>query len=207
MLTASWNAVAKVWDLNKGTVLATVHHDAAVNAVAFGPNGKYFATASGDFKARVWRADSFELLTTLPHAGWVSSVAFSPDGDHVITGSTDTTATISSLSPDELSEQLCQILSRNLSASEWRSYIQLELTQYDLSCLSEPVHPSLLDVARENAEAANVDEAAKLYGRLLKISQKANQELDLDPTTPEVEQDPVALAKSIAEAAGDLQAD
>ncbi|MCS7073903.1 MAG: caspase family protein [Bacteroidia bacterium] len=67
-------------------------HKAAVNAVAFSPNGKLLATASSDRKIIVWNALTGEKIRELTgHTASVNSIDFSPDGKYLASGSSDKT--------------------------------------------------------------------------------------------------------------------
>jgi len=70
-------------------------HSYLVNDVAFGPDGKRFASASSDGTIRVWdAATGSELLTLQGHDDEIISVAFSPDGKRIVSGSKDETIKI-----------------------------------------------------------------------------------------------------------------
>ena len=61
-------------------------HKAAVNSVAFSPDGKQLVTASLDHDARIWNVTTGATVRVLEgHAGSVSSAAFSADGRWVVT--------------------------------------------------------------------------------------------------------------------------
>jgi WD40 repeat protein len=62
-----------------------------VNAVAFGPDGRWLATASQDMTARIWEISSGEQVQTLTHTGRVQAVAFSPDSRWLATSTGKTT--------------------------------------------------------------------------------------------------------------------
>lgn len=54
------------------------HDGAAVEGVAFSPDGRLLATAGDDNTARLWGAASGQLLHTLQHFGAVRDIVFQP---------------------------------------------------------------------------------------------------------------------------------
>jgi len=64
----------------------TFAHGGAVRAVAFGPDGRWLATASTDRTARLWDVAKGALLSSpIRHEKTVGAIAFSPDGRLVAT--------------------------------------------------------------------------------------------------------------------------
>jgi WD40 repeat protein len=94
IVTASWDATARVWDARTGAALATLSgHKAWVHSAAFNPDGTRVVTASWDKTARIWDAATGANLATLSgHTGPVNGAAFSPDGSRIVTASNDNTA-------------------------------------------------------------------------------------------------------------------
>jgi WD40 repeat protein len=75
-----------LWDLLQGKKIQTFHHEDWMGqgiAVAFSPDGKYFA--SGGKGAKLWdMATRQEIMTTDNNSAF--SIAFSPDGKHFLCG-------------------------------------------------------------------------------------------------------------------------
>jgi WD40 repeat protein len=94
IVTASWDATARVWDATTGAALTRlIGHKAWVHSAAFSPDGTRVVTASWDKTARIWDAATGAVLATLSgHTGPVNGAAFSPDGSRLVTASNDNTA-------------------------------------------------------------------------------------------------------------------
>jgi len=94
VLTGSWDATARLWDLQTGQQVRTFQgHTKGVLSVAFAPDGRLAVTGSRDRTARLWDIRSGqEIQRLIGHTDCVRSVAFSPNGKWVLTGSDDNTA-------------------------------------------------------------------------------------------------------------------
>lgn len=80
------------WHVGAKLLERSLKHGAAVDALAFGPDGRRLLTASRDGNARVWDlATGTPLSGHLPHDGPVRSVAFHPDGKAFATAGDDGT--------------------------------------------------------------------------------------------------------------------
>ncbi|MDE5072561.1 MAG: WD40 repeat domain-containing protein, partial [Trichodesmium sp. St5_bin8] len=139
--TASWDT--HLWDTDTGKELATLNHQSSVNAVAFSPDGKTIATASYGNTARLWDTENGKQLATLSHQEQVNAVAFSSDGKTIATASDDNTARLHRVMIEDLIQEACDRLSRNLTAKEWQQYINSDLETYQKTCENLPVHPSV----------------------------------------------------------------
>lgn len=115
LVTGSWDNSARIWDANKGRVIAKLEggHTAAINTCVFSPDaaGRFVLTSSDDGTAKLWEVTT-ELRSATPngkavpvpvgrvvrtfagHSARVGFAAFSPDGHWVLTASDDKTAAI-----------------------------------------------------------------------------------------------------------------
>ena len=74
--------------------LATYKAAGPVDAVAYSPDGKSFATGDLDGKVTVRDAQTGDVRFQVPHGQYVLSVAYSPDGKQIAAGSSDKTIQI-----------------------------------------------------------------------------------------------------------------
>jgi hypothetical protein len=81
-----------VWEAVSGEEVMCMNHKDYVFAVAFGPDGKYLATACADRTVRVWEVTTGIEISCMKHQDRVATFAFSPDGKRIVTASWDKTA-------------------------------------------------------------------------------------------------------------------
>jgi WD40 repeat protein len=86
----------------------------------------------------VWEAATGEEVARMTHDGWVEGVAFSPDGRWVVSASRDNTARVWRWRLEDLIEEACKRLPRNLARQEWRQYIGPEVP-YHATCPNLPL--------------------------------------------------------------------
>jgi WD40 repeat protein len=92
LATASIDNTIKLWNLDKGEEISTLHHQYFGFRVSFSPDGKTLITASIDNTIKLWNLDrGKEVPIFQGHQESVSSVSFSPDGKILATGSDDKT--------------------------------------------------------------------------------------------------------------------
>ncbi len=81
LVTASWDATARVWDVATGKQIHELKHTNYVWAARFSPDGKFIATA-GNSGVKIWNAESGVELQTLGHdyPSAVMNLNYSSDG-------------------------------------------------------------------------------------------------------------------------------
>lgn len=109
VVTASMDAVARIWNASTGEPLITLVHQGEVWSATFSVDGARVVTISADKTARVWNADTGRQLAILTHPSRlherpahgdiqtdrleeVRSAVFSPDGKLLLTAGDDGTA-------------------------------------------------------------------------------------------------------------------
>ncbi len=74
--------------------ISCINHENIIVAIAFSPDGRYFATAGLDATARVWEVTSGLEVSCINHEDIIVAIAFSPDGCYFATASEDSTAQV-----------------------------------------------------------------------------------------------------------------
>lgn len=109
-----------MWDAASGQEV--VRHEDYASDIAFSPDGEYLAT-SADETARVWDVTSGQEVARITHDQDLQSIAFSPDGEYLATAS----KTILIVQPwwksEDLTDEACARLTRNLTVEEWQRYV------------------------------------------------------------------------------------
>ncbi len=93
VVTASDDGTARIWRPRGGPPLDTLHHGAAVHALAVASSGKVIATGDADGAVDLWSTDGHRLWTK-HQGGDITSAAFSPDDRLLVTSSGNGTARI-----------------------------------------------------------------------------------------------------------------
>lgn len=123
-------------------------HQGRVTAIAFSPNGETLATGGDDRIVRLWQLTDASTIrrpvSLAGHDGTIMSLTFSPpEGKLLVSGSSDGTALLWDVSLDRLREIGCELTRRNLTWSEWESFLPIE-DEYRCTCANIPPHPSVL---------------------------------------------------------------
>jgi WD40 repeat protein len=120
-----------VLSLDDARTLTTLHHEQDVQRMRLSPELPVLATlASG--KVSLWNYATGQLLSTLNDAGYIRDLRFSADGRSLFSGSADHTATVWLWKTEDLRKAACRRLQRNLTETEWSSY--LGTRSYSTTC-------------------------------------------------------------------------
>jgi WD40 repeat protein len=122
LLTASQDGTVKIWDAESGREQVAIAQGGAVSRASWSEDGTRIATASSDQSAQVWDAQNGQELTRIRHRRPLNGVAFLPDGSSLVTAG-DGFLEIHSLRAEQLVQQLCQRIRRNLTSAEWQKHM------------------------------------------------------------------------------------
>lgn len=129
---------AHVWDVSSGREVSRLTQDKYVTALVFSPDGSQIATGGDDKTLRIWDTRTGQELERMTGAqdNEVWSIAFSPDGRRIAAGGYDSPhlslVKIYPLDSADLIQMACSRLWRNLTAAEWRNYLDAE--PYQSTC-------------------------------------------------------------------------
>jgi WD40 repeat protein len=125
--------VNRVWDTTSGRVILNIQP--GIKALVFSPDGAYIGTAGPNGLAHVWEVATGVEWSRIAHDDFTSDVAFSPDGLYLATigGSA---GRLWLWRPQDLIDEACSRLTRNLTQDEWKHYLPTET--YHKTCPNLP---------------------------------------------------------------------
>ena len=113
--TASRDHDVRIWDVETGDTIETLHHNSEVRDVAFSPDGRWLVTAAG--RAVLWDPRSGALVVRLQgHEGPVTAATFDGSG-RVVSGGVDGTVRTYTCEVCSGLDELLALADRRLSAT------------------------------------------------------------------------------------------
>lgn len=128
-----------VYDVNSNSILRTINgHTTRVVDLKFSPDDSQLASAGIDSKIKIWNARDWTLrpVEIIVPENWPMSLAFSPDGKNLITAHQNARIFIWPTKADNMAEQFCAKVSRNLTQREWEAYVGYDIN-YQKTCVNK----------------------------------------------------------------------
>jgi WD40 repeat protein len=188
----------KIWNASNGIEIFSFNQageDTVIDLV-FSNDGRDLALVHEDGTFQLWNINSGEEVIRIKNESVIKSVVFQKDDREIFVVDEYGRVKILKRFHTELADEMCSRISRNFTASEWMNYLDEDLETYELTCAQKPVHPSVLRRAKEYSESGELEESISIYRR----AKQLQPDIDLDPSTPELERNPRALARQQASA-------
>jgi len=102
LATAHYDGAIKLWDVVTGVMIREINSGAAVQSLAFSPDGTLLASGNSyeNHLIKLWWVDTGDLLRSLEgHSSGVDHLLFSPYGDLLVSGSYDGTILLWGIRP------------------------------------------------------------------------------------------------------------
>ncbi|WP_353063812.1 hypothetical protein RBB77_21520 [Tunturibacter psychrotolerans] len=163
----------------------------SVSDLAFSPNGNTLAAGGRGGEITLFDVESGRLLGTLGGSKNfnfnTTSVAFNPKDGGIVATSSGGIVTIWNVSFAAWRKLACHLANRNLSLAEWQQYRE---GPYQKTCLDLPVHPSLMQAARDLARKGDSEGALAAFRRV----QELDPQINIDPKREVAKERMAALA-------------
>ena len=188
---ASASDTVKLWDISTGKEIKTFKgHPSVVSSVSFSADGKTIASAS-DKTVKLWDIKTAKEIKTLKgHSDGVLSISFSPDGKTIASASNDKTIKLWNLNLEDLLAQGCNWLEYYLPNYP-ETLEELKVCQ-NPKILTAGAYDLVIQ-AQELARTADLEATVEKF----KKAQQFDSNIDLNPQTKELDNNPKVLAKKL----------
>ena len=145
LATGGSDNVARVFETGTWKRIAELPHQASVTVLTFNDDGRYVATGSLDKTARVFETATGKEVVRVSLDSRVLDVRFIERGRYLMAASValslersqEIILTRYMLRPQDLVEDACSRVTRNLTPAEWERYVGAEVT-YHKTCAKLP---------------------------------------------------------------------
>ncbi len=131
--------LVKVMDIETKKTKDLAGHKAGVADLEFSPDGKLLASAGLDRKLQMWVVDHEEDLPVVMdnNNGNVWRISFAKGSDYLLASCNNGEVRVWPTDTRTLAEQVCPLLTRNMTKEEWRIYVgDNSETRYESTCRS-----------------------------------------------------------------------
>jgi WD40 repeat protein len=118
MLFTAQGEHLQAWDLPSGARRSSITASDDIELIIPDPSSASFATLIHGHLT-VWDSTNGARVSQLPDTGYIRSATFSPDGRYLLTGYDEHSAALWFWRADDLRDQACARITRNLSHEEW----------------------------------------------------------------------------------------
>ena len=125
-LASSSDTSVKISDLNANDECGPLHHPHPITCLAFGGDGRTLATGGRDECVRIWDFRTGREIARLPALFVPIRLAWSPGGRFIAASGEKGGLQRWWLRSEDVLAQACRRVSRNLSAEEWKLYLDDE---------------------------------------------------------------------------------
>lgn len=108
----------QAWDIPSGKRRFSLAASGDIDSIVPEPSSSSFATIAHG-RLTIWDAANGVRLAELPDMGYLRAAAFSPDGRYLLAGYDERAAALWLWRSDDLRDQACARLARNLTREEW----------------------------------------------------------------------------------------
>jgi WD40 repeat protein len=122
------NTTSVVWNMGNQRKMLSINFDEAIISLSFSPDGKYIAAlgcdvqhCANDGMIRILNVETGTEINRIPCP--TGAISFAGDGKHVFLSCTGTPDKYVLYKPEDLIQDVCKRLSRNLTFDEWKKYI------------------------------------------------------------------------------------
>ena len=120
---------------NKTIEYDLIGQSARITDLEFSSNDKFLASSSFDGTVQVFLTDNYDLspLVLKDHDSWVSSLSFTNNDKTLVTGTMSSKIKRYPTNIDQMSTDLCSLISRNLTQKEWKRFVAKDI-EYEKTC-------------------------------------------------------------------------
>lgn len=120
-----------ILDLDTGKMRTPLMHEQSVDALRISPEHGILATITRD-RVSIWNYTNGELLSQFVNRDYFTDLRFTDNGRYLLTGSRDHSAVLWLWKTEDLRDEACERLGRNLTPSEWAQYLSAK--PYENTC-------------------------------------------------------------------------